>query len=565
MIGQTNGGNNAYSLALLGDVNNDGLADIAIGSPEEGTGGEVYVVFGKSSGDDVPLSDIAAGTGGFVINGASAGDDFGGSVGAAGDVNGDGLADIIVGTAEPTLGAPSNPDGYAVVVFGKEDTAAVSVASLGSDGFLLTAEAAGDRAGHSVAGLGDLNDDGLSDVAVGAFGNGTAGRAYVVFGRTASTDISLSDVGGSVPGFVINGENAGDEAGEGVGGAGDVNGDGIPDVLVGAPDYNTTDDSSGRAYVVFGKSSNTAVELSAVAGGTGGFAMTGEGENDFAGRYLSGAGDINGDGFADVVVGAFLASSGAGRAYVVYGGTSPSSIELSTVVSGVGGFAVAGVGANNQLGWVTTSAGDVNGDGYSDVIVGQHLADTNGVSSGEAYVIYGNDFGGLNAGTGTLGDDMLTGETGPDYFVTGAGADTVLGEGGNDLIYTGPGDDIVDVPGGNNFFRLDGGTGEDTLRLSGSGETLDLASLSDLVVVGFEILDITGSGDNTVNLDTRDLRALSPTANTVTVLGDAGDTINADLQSAGFSNNGTSGGFTTYSNGVLTLVVDADMTANVQI
>jgi hypothetical protein len=567
IIGRTTDGETASSLALLGDVNGDGLSDIVVGAPSEGTGGEAYVVFGKSNGTDVSLDDVVGGTGGFVINGATAGDQLGWSVGAAGDFNGDGLADIIVGAPQ------GDPDeGYAVIVYGKASTTAVSMGSLGGgSGLGLTLAGANtfDEAGYAVAGAGDTNRDGLDDVVVSARqadpNGGTSGRVYIVFGRSSDANIALATIAGGTGGYAINGEASLDLAGEAVAGAGDVNGDGRSDVIIGANGNDTGADLAGRAYVVFGKDDTTAVELSTVASGTGGFAMTGEAIANFAGASVSGAGDVDGDGFADVLVGAWNYDVNQGRAYLVYGGNGTAEVMLSEIAMGTGGFALQGNGGSDRLGWAVGGAGDINGDGYDDVLAGAINDDDAGNNAGRSFVLYGGDYGGLTAGDATPGDDMLTGDTSTNYIVGGSGNDVIGGEGGNDVLYGGPGDDTIVIPTGNDFFRLDGGTGNDTLQLSGSGTTLNLTNFTDLVVQGFEIVDITGSGDNGLVLDLSDVRALSPTSNTVTIVGDTGDTLDADLQSAGFMDMGSAGGFTTYSNGVLSLVVDDDITSTVQI
>ena len=570
LIGRNTDGLTGRSVSILGDVNGDGLADLAIGAPDEGGTGEAYVVFGKADGTDVSLEDVAGGTGGFVINGAAVGDQFGYSIAAAGDVNGDGLADVIVGAPQ------DDPDeGYAVVVYGKATTTAVSIGALGASsglGFVLAGAGAYDQTGFSVGGAGDTNNDGFDDVLVGAnfadpaAGN-QAGRVYVVLGSASDANVSLATVAGGTGGYPIDGEAGLDQSGESVAGAGDVNGDGRADILVGAPGFDPpNENAAGRSYVIFGKDDTNAVSLATVAMGTGGFAITGESMFNFLGTAVAAAGDVNADGFADVLVGASNAASSRGRAYLVYGGTSTAERLLTEVVTGVGGYGLAGEGSSQFLGFAVSSAGDVNGDGFDDILAGAFQADpAAGSDAGRSYILYGGDYYGLTAGDATAGDDMLVGDTSANYIVGGLGADVIAGGGGNDVLRGGPGDDTIDIPGGGDFFRLDGGTGDDTLLLSGNGVTLDLTAFPELAITGFETLDITGAGDNSLVLNLRDVRALSPTSNTVTVIGDAGDTLNADLQSAGFANQGSVGGFTTYSNGVLTLVVDDDITDTVQI
>jgi FG-GAP repeat len=241
---------------------------------------------------------------------------------------------------------------------------------------------ADDRAAE-VAGAGDVNGDGLSDVIVGSlFGK----AAYVVFGRASMGTIDLADLGAG--GFRIAGASAGS-----VDGAGDVNGDGLADLVVGAPFESGGGGSVGLAYVVFGKASTTTVELGAL--GAGGFRIDesiGEEMHLFGGlgTAVSGAGDVNGDGLSDVVVGALFSGADApnsGSVFVVFGKVSPTVVDLAKL--GSGGFRIDGPDAFDEVGFSVAGAGDVNGDGLSDVLVGAPSSDQDGFFAGSAWVVFG--------------------------------------------------------------------------------------------------------------------------------------------------------------------------------
>ncbi|AFZ51399.1 Ig-like domain-containing protein [Dactylococcopsis salina] len=202
--------------------------------------------------------------------------------------------------------------------------------------------------------------------------------------------LELSSLDGS-NGFTLNGVDEDDDSGESVSSAGDVNGDGIDDLIIGADGADPNGDDSGESYVVFGDSSGfpATVELSSLDGSNG-FTLNGVDEDDFSGWSVSSAGDVNGDGIADLIIGAVFADPNgddSGESYVVFGDSSgfPATVELSSL-NGGNGFTLNGVDELDFSGGSVSGAGDVNGDGVDDLIIGASFA---GFNSGESYVVFG--------------------------------------------------------------------------------------------------------------------------------------------------------------------------------
>ncbi len=337
------------SVSSAGDVNADGIDDILIGAylgdSNEGDSGESYVVFGSDNGF-APSLNLSAlnGSNGFRLNGIDAGDQSGLSVSSAGDVNADGIDDILIGAR---YGDPNGSNsGESYVVFGSAQGFAPSFdlsALDGSNGFLINGINADDNSGHSVSSAGDINADGIDDILIGAHlgdPNGSnSGETYVVFGNAQGFDrsIHLSLLDGS-NGFRLNGINADDHSGVSVSSAGDVNADGIDDIIIGAHLGDPNGANSGETYVVFGSAQGFAPSLNlSTLNGSNGFLINGINANDYSGRSVSSAGDVNADGIDDILIGAYLGDPNggdSGETYVVFGNARPI-LDLNGVASGV--------------------------------------------------------------------------------------------------------------------------------------------------------------------------------------------------------------------------------------
>ena len=319
-------GDEVISVASAGDINADGKADILVqANYTDNNGrtdsGSVYVVFGKATTTTIDLASLGAG--GYRIDGPTA--DPNGSIGfnidGSRDVDGDGKPDTVLSKSNADNNSRTN-SGSVYVVFGKTSTTTVDLASLGAQGYRVDGQTAGDEIGRSVAVSPDMNGDGKAELILGAQSasynsRAGSGSVYVLFGKSTTTSQDLNALGAG--GFRMDGASAGDEFGYWARAGGDLNDDGIPDVLVSAPFTNYGGTDAGSVYAIFGKTTSGGIDTATL--GFQGYRLDGVAADDWAGEGLGTAGDVDGDGRADLLMAAdgtdYNSRGDSGSVYVV--------------------------------------------------------------------------------------------------------------------------------------------------------------------------------------------------------------------------------------------------------
>ena len=443
----------------------------------------------------------------------------------AGDVNGDGIADFI-GSAQNanTVNGPST--GQALVFFGSTDIANMPTNGGdldGSDGFRINGVTDSDLMRE--VGSADVNADGFTDLLLGSHradidGQANIGQTYIVFGKAGGFDaeISLSALDGS-DGAAFTGAFAASYSGTDIHGIGDINGDGFEDFAIGAPNKATIQGvynyfyNSGETYIVFGKADGfSAVNDLSELDGADGFTLTlvqpYTGGN--LGRAVGSAGDFNGDGFDDLLVTAPIASgsialSGGGENYILFGSVAGFSAAVDlTALDSSQGVRIDGAGNNDRVGYSASGAGDVNGDGFDDIILGAQQP--TGGFDGETHLVFGSDVSTIVTNQGTSASETVIGNGQVNVMILGQGDDIFNSGASDDVVRGGEGRDRGSLGSGND--RAFGGAGDDVLNGSLGDDYLDGGAGTDRLVMGFGNDTVFGGAGNDLILERADqLRA----------------------------------------------------------
>ncbi len=352
------------NLSSAGDVNNDGFDDIIVGASRRYLAGSsvAYIYLGGTNMDNI--ADI-------TMTGEDEWGYLGWSVSSAGDVNSDGFDDVIVGYDLSDAGVVEG--GQAYIYFGGATMDSIP-------DITITGKDEWGRLGRSVSSAGDVNSDGFDDVIVGANAY-SKGKVYIYLGG-----INMDSIADAT---TFTRGSSGDYFGRSVSSAGDINSDGFDDLIVGAEYNDAGGTDAGKAYIYLGGNNpNNVADIT----------LSGEDKWDCFGHSVSSAGDVNSDGFDDIIVGAYQANDFTGRAYIYFGGTNPDTVPAIVFTEEKS--------SSSAFGCSVSSAGDVNSDGFDDIIVGA----PGGNSTGWSYIYFGG------ADPDTIPDVVLAGENRDDYF-----------------------------------------------------------------------------------------------------------------------------------------------------
>lgn len=393
-----------YALSSGCDFDGDGLDELIIGAPENdnywSNGGKTYIVLGSEivSGGTIDLYYVS-----HSFLGDSSTEESGSSLDCGGDLNGDGTPDLIVGAPGWDLNR-----GAAYIISGS-DLGAPAENSLGDAHTVIRGESSSGMAGSSVSFAGDVDGDGLDDVLIGAWANdggGTfAGRSYLFYGSSL-TKLNVTHSASDAD-AIFTGSESGDRSGASISGVGDIDGDGLDDIIVGAYGYDSEvlGAYTGAAHIFSGAAlqGQSSLTLSSAD-----YLLEGEEGGDYAGYSVGSAGDIDQDGLSDIYVSSAEAE-GSGVVYIVLG----SDLTFGSTSLTAASVAFIGESSGDRSGVAVVSDTDVDGDGLIDILIGGYSVDGSANNSGRTYALLGDGWG--------LGSDVFMADS--DWYFDGLYSD----------------------------------------------------------------------------------------------------------------------------------------------
>ena len=555
-----------FDVAAGGDVNADGVGDLIVSAPYAFEDGEMYrgksyILFGGSQDTSFGVEDIGddAFDGGFKIVGEVGadhnridpegddeskiknGDLAGWAIDALRDVNGDGLSDLLVGAPN----ALRDDRGRIYVVYGQENGTGINLVDVADEsndsGFAISGRTDGgflssnNNWGTFMTAAGDFNRDGYGDALIHPIQFAHNG-SFVVFGSEDYQNVDLMDFqnenvarighcagtldleNGKIKGCFVTGFP--------VTGGGDFNGDGYSDIVFGGVADKAlgeeSTDSMVEIYIVFGADSipvNLLNRLHKQTTDAGGLRLFAEDLDALNFRVWKDEFSMGGDVNGDGYDDLILGgSAGAGKIYVVFGTESTDAINLDDISQGIGGFLINGEAGGDRAGWAVNSSGDINGDGLTDIVIGAFRKTDEGQNEAGAAYVLFGD--------NFTGAITHRGDAGDNTLVGTALGDAMVGGLGHDLfignggpdVYYGGADDDTIRISDTSFHRIHGGVGLDTIELEGVGTQLSLID-SRGRIDGIERVDLGAAGSQSVQVSKLDVLNLSDHSNVLTVFG----------------------------------------------